>query len=135
MDPKHYSKYDGDTAKLKSKSRGQLTLLSTSTHLLPSPQSHSNSNSNKLIIDKSCSMLQNRQKTNISIRKNDKKPHQGKSANDLIKNKTSLIRNQISENKSGKNRVFRICICTDSNTKNSIYSDISKTTFTLYDIL
>ena len=91
MDPKHYSKYDGDTAKLKSKSRGQLTLLSTSTHLLPSPQSHSNSNSNKLIIDKSCSMLQNRQKTNISIRKNDKKPHQGKSANDLIKNKTSLI--------------------------------------------
>ena len=134
MDPKHYSKYDGDTAKLKSKSRGQLTLLSTSTHLLPS-QSHSNSNSNKLIIDKSCSMLRNRQKTNISIRKNDKKPHQGKSANDLIKNKTSLIRNQISENKSGKNRVFRICICTDSITKNSIYYDISKTTFTLYDIL
>ena len=109
MDPKHYSKYDGDTAKLKSKSRGQLTLLSTSTHLLP-PQSHSNSNSNKLIIDKSCSLLQNRQKTNISIRKNDKKPHQGKSANDLIKNKTSLIRKQISENKSGKIRVFRICI-------------------------
>ena len=134
MDPKHHSKYDGDTAKLKSKSRGQLTLLSTSTHLLPS-QSHSNSNSNKLIIDKSCSMLQNRQKTNISIRKNYKKPHQGKSANDLIKNKTSLIRNQISENKSGKNRVFRICICTDSITKNSIYFEISKTTFTLYDIL
>ena len=80
-------------------------------------------------------MLQNRQKTNISIRKNDKKPHQGKSANDLIKNKTSLIRNQISENKSGKNRVFRICICTNSITKNSIYYDISKTTFTLYDIL
>ena len=120
MDPKHYSKYDGDTAKLKSKSRGQLTLLSTSTHLLPSPQSHSNSNSNKLIIDKSCSMLQNRQKTNISIRKNDKKPHQGKTANDLIKNKTSLIRNQISENKSGKNRVIRVCICTSPIAKNEI---------------
>ena len=134
MDPKHYSKYDGDTAKLKSKSRGQLTLLSTSTHLLP-PQSHSNSNSNKLIIDKSCSMLQNRQKTNISIRKNDKKPHQGKSANDLIKNKTSLIRNQISENKSGKNRVFRICICTYSIIKKSIYYDISKANLTLYAIL
>ena len=125
MDPKHHSKYDGDTAKLKSKSRGQLTLLSTSTHLLP-PQSHSNSNSNKLIIDKSCSMLQNRQKTNISIRKNDKKPHQGKSANDLIKNKTSLIRNQISENKSGENRVIRVYICTSSITKIKILGAVKR---------
>ena len=82
MDPKHYSKYDRDTTKWKSKNRGQLTPLSNSAHLLPE-QSHSNSNSNKLIIDKSCSLLQNRQKTNISIHKNVKKPHQGKSANDF----------------------------------------------------
>ena len=109
MDPKHYSKYDRDTTKWKSKNRGQLTPLSNSAHLLPA-QSHSNSNSNKLIIDKSCSLLQNRQKTNISIHKNVKKPHQGKGPNGLITNKKILIRNQISEDKSGKNRVFRICI-------------------------
>ena len=86
MDPKHYSKYDRDTTKWKSKNRGQLTPLSNSAHLLPA-QSHSNSNSNKLIIDKSCSLLQNRQKTNISIHKNVKKPHQGKGPNGLITNK------------------------------------------------
>ena len=108
MDPKYYSKYDRDTTKSEHrKIRGQLTPLSTSSHLLPSP-SHSNSNSNKLIIDKSCSLHQNRQKTNISIHKNDKKPHQSKSPNDLIGNKTFLIRNQISKTKSGKNRVIRI---------------------------
>ena len=110
MDPKHYSKYDRDTTKWKSKNRGQLASLSKSTHLLP-PQSHSNANSNKLItIDKSCVGLQNRQKTNNSIHKNVKKPHQGKVAKDLINDKTSLIRNQISKNKSGDNRVFRIGI-------------------------
>ena len=109
MDPKYYSKYDRDTTKSEHrKNRGsQHTSHSTSSHLLPT--SYSNSISNKLIIDKSCSsLLQNRQKTNISIHKNDKKPHQSKKPNDLIRNKKIQIQNQISETKSGKNRVIRI---------------------------